>query len=208
MKMFLSSIFLFLMSFQSFSQKSLMKEFSAEGIAAISIRADEVFNIEITSSITDQIEILAQVEGEYFENVTLPVTQENDVLNITTSYSPYFEKDNDKLSAHKLIAIELKITIPENFSVSIISKIASVVGSGRYKNFSVGLDSGNCTLVHFLGNGNLQTKQGFIAVSAKIGVTADCISKHGEIKNQLPKSGKYLIKAESIEGDITLSRTE
>ncbi len=189
-------------------QKKLHKELSSKGISEIVITADEVFHIQILSEKTDKISIVATIEGEYYENVTIPISEKNEILSITTGYSPYFVKENDKLAAHKLIAIDLAIIVPENFTVSIQSKIASVLVRGNYKTFTVGLETGNCYFQHFLGNANLQTKHGFITVFARPDVTANCKSARGKIINALPKFGKYLIQAESIEGNITLLQTK
>ncbi len=197
---------LLLISFvsESFAQKVLQKEWDASGISKLVIESDEVFNIKITSEKTNTIKIDTHVEGENYEDVVLGVIEKEKSLILNTGYSPYFEAKNDKLAAHKVIAIEMEVTLPETMMVSIRSGIASVEGYGSFKSFEAGLESGNCILYNFRGNALLQTKQGAITVYAKENVKGKAISKRGIIHNTLPMKGKYTINAESIDGTIRL----
>ncbi len=193
-----------LFSTEATGQKVLQKEFNASGFETLAIKSDEVFTVNISTKQTDKITIQTHVEGEHYESVLVNTSEKNRKLLVTTSYSPFFKKENDKLAAHKVIAIDMDITIPEAMGVEIESKIASVTGKGTFKNVYVALENGTCSFKNFVGNATLYTKKGAIAVYAKPNVSGEAISKKGTISNQLPRKGKYKIKAESITGSITL----
>jgi len=190
------------------AQKILQKEFSASGFETLALHSDDVFTVNISTKKTDKITIQTHVEGEYYENVVVNTSEKNRILTVTTGYSPFFEKENDKLAAHKVIAIDMEITIPETMKVEIQSKIASVTGKGTFKNMFVALENGTCLLKKFKGNATLYTKKGAIVVHAKPNVTGEAVSKKGTILNELPKAGIYKIIAESITGSITLLQTK
>jgi len=190
------------------AQKVLFKEWEASGISTLKINTDDVYIINIHTVKTDKIKVETSVEGETYENVVLEVFREKEVLVLKTGFSPFFKPENDKLAANKALSIEMNITLPEEMSIDITSQLASVIASGNYKNFYSGLGNGTCLLKNFKGNAIVNTKQGFITVYAQNNVRGSAFSKHGEVINQLPSSGKYSIKAESISGKITLLQTK
>lgn len=198
--------FLVLASLSCLAQKSGKKIVAADGITKIEIISDEIFQINIISQRTNKITLTNLIQGEHYEEINVITVLDNGILKIGTAYSPFFKAENDKLSVHKLLSVEVNLFVPENLEVSISSKLASVTASGFYKSFTAGLESGNCKLANFVGNANLQTKIGFIQVIARNNVMARPKSEHGEIKNSLPEIGKYLVIAESISGDISLSQ--
>ncbi len=197
-----------IISLSAFSQKSIEKTISSEGIEKIEIVSDEIFKINIEAKEVSEINFNSTIQGEHFQDIVVSTSIENGTLKISTAYSPFYVADNDKLAAHKLISVEVNLTIPQNLQILVKSKIASVFASGNFKNIEVGLENGNCQLTDFLGNANLQTKNGFINVDAKPNVSGKATSKHGKIENNLPKIGKYLIVAESITGSISLQETK
>ena len=186
------------------SQKVLQKEFNASGFENLVLQADNVFTVTISAEKTDKISVKTHVEGEYYESVVVNTSEENKNLTLTTGYSPFFERENDKLGAHKVIAIDMLITVPETLQVEVRSKIASVLAEGTFDNIFVALENGTCHLINFTGNATLYTKEGSILVYANPSVTAQATSKKGKIINQLSESGTYKITAESITGSITL----
>jgi len=194
----------FFVTNQASAQKILQKQFNASAFETLVIESDDVFTIAISAQKTDNINVRTHIEGEHHESVVLNTSEAGKTLTLSTGYSPFFEKENDKLAAHKLIAIDMLITVPENLSVEIRSKIASVTGKGTYENFFVALENGTCLLKNFKGNATLYTKEGAITVYAKPTVTGQAVSKKGTVLNELPKTGKHKIIAESITGSITL----
>lgn len=196
----------------TYSQKIIERELNGSKIEKIIIASSEVYQINLSSEKTDIIKIHIKIEGETYENVVLSVLEVNGVLTLNTEYSPYFKVINDKLAAHKVLAIEMEIIHPENIDIEISSDIASVTAKGNYASFFALLGNGNCILNNFLGNAIIKTNLGSITVYAHPGTSGDlsgrAVSKKGKVINTFPEKGKYLIIAESVEGNISLLQTK
>lgn len=190
------------------AQKVLQKEFTAEGIETLVIQDDAVFKISVKTEKSNSIKVLVKIAGENSESVILEEKFQHGELDLSTGFTPFFEKINDKLAANKVLSIEMEIVVPPQISLRLKSKIASVIATGNYKNVEIGLDEGSCVLKDFSGNAILLTKLGNITVYAKDEVSGTGVSRHSEVKNTLPKKGKFHIEAESINGAISLLQME
>lgn len=186
------------------AQKIMEREFDATNYSVIEINSDDIFNITISAEKSDKIKIITHIEGEHYENVMLSILEEDGKLRIEPRFAPYFEAKNDKLAAHKVLAIEMEFRIPENFDIRINSSLSSVKARGKFLSFEALLGVGNCILEEFLGDAKIKTKQGFIKVFALERVSGKAFSKKGKVINELERNGKYSIEAESFEGDISL----
>ncbi len=193
-----------LIASDSFAQKIIEKEFEAATISAIEIASEAIFNIIISSEKVDKIKIRTSVEGENFENIVLGVKKDNGILTLNPEFSPYFEAKNDKLAAHKVLAIEMELIVPENLEISIKSSLASVNVTGKFLSIIAFLGVGNCVLNEFSGDAKIMTNQGFINVFAYKTVFGIAFSKKGSVINELKNKGKFTVEAESFEGDISL----
>ena len=190
------------------AQKVIEKEFSSEEIYKLSIVDDAIFKIEIQSSENSTIKISAHISGENSESIIIEEKIVDGILSLKTGFAPFFSLENDKLAAHKVMAIELKITVPSTISVEIKSKLASVFANGTYKNLAVSIENSNCDLQNFSGNAHLKTISGNITVIANNTVSGIAVSRNGIVKNELFKNGKFLVEAESINGSISLLQTK
>src|SRR5690606_3407455 len=95
-------------------------------IKTIVIEGNNMFKITVNTAEITEILIALKIEGEHSEQIILLTEQIEDSLKIASTYQPLFNKPDDKLSAHKKISIELTVSIPEGFDVTIKSDIASV----------------------------------------------------------------------------------
>jgi hypothetical protein len=190
------------------AQKILEKEFAAAGLHTLYIEDDAIFKIEIIASKRETIQIKAKISGEHSEAIIIEENFLNGTLSLKTGLMPYFIFENDKLAAHKLMAVEIKLFIPEHISVKIKSELASLEATGNIKNLAVSLQKGNCMLTNFFGNAHLKTEGGDITVLAKENVSGMVISKHGTVNNTLPHGGIFLIEAETVNGNIMLLQTK
>ncbi|PKA82808.1 hypothetical protein ATE92_0947 [Ulvibacter sp. MAR_2010_11] len=190
------------------AQKIIEKQWDASGISKLVIESDVVFEIEIVSEKIEAISVSTHIHGETSENVVLDVHESNGILTINTGFTPFFEAQNDKLAAHKVLAIEMYIKIPESMEVEIDAKIASVEGNGSFKSFVVGLENGSCRLYNFTGNARLLTKAGEITVYTTKNAKGQALTREGTIYNELPTTGKFTIYAESSTGAISLFQTK
>jgi len=196
-----------LLSQLSYAQKRMTKTLSADNIDVINFNFDKVYKIKLLTHNSSSIIIEAQVEGENQEHIVLTNKRFMSSLYITSTFQPTFEDANDKLSAHKIISIELNIKVPEQKSIYIKSDIANVTGEGAYKKLTLELKSGNCEVTKFSGNALINTIEGdieFHSNFAKINTS----SKHGNIKTEELTLGDNTIDLNSINGDITVTKSQ
>jgi hypothetical protein len=186
------------------AQKTMNKQWSSLGVSVLGIHTDEVYSIKLYSHGEPTIKVALYVEGETNESVVLEARSVQDTLILKTAYSPYFRAHNDKLAAHKVLAIEMTVFVPEELIVDLDAKLASVETYGRFKELLVQLDLGYGKFHDFTGNARIMSRLGFIDVRAGKGVSGEAISTLGEVVNELPAGGAYLVRAESRHGNVSL----
>ncbi len=190
------------------AQKIMKKEYTSTGITLVSIPDDAIYKITILPSLESKIEVDVYIYGDFAEAVVLEEHLLEGTLSLHTGFAPFFKTIDDKLAAHKVIAIELTLKVPQDLSLEVQSKLASVYVEGSYKNLAVSLADGGCYLRNFSGNAHLKTTTGTISVSAKDDVWGKAVSEYGVVENTLVKTKKFLVEAESIKGDISLLQTK
>lgn len=205
---FLIIVFIFFGNYFCVAQKIIQKEFPSEGIHTISIKDDAIFKIEVQSSEEKSIKMSLHISGEHSESIIVEEKITDGILSLKTGFTPFFILENDKLAAHKVMALEMQITLPKKMAVEIKSKLASLNATGTFKNLIISLENGSCVLTNFSGNAQLKTIAGNITVRAHKNVSGKAISRNGTIENMLLKQGKYVVDAESINGNISLLQTK
>ena len=193
---------------QAWSQKTMNKQWSSSGIEVLQLKSDEVYNIRLYSHEEPVIKTAIYAEGESNESVVLEARNIGDTLRLQTAYSPYFEAYNDKLAAHKVVAIEMTIFVPQDIQIDLEARLASVNTYGRFKELLVQLDQGNGTFENFEGNGRLYTRLGFIKLNAAEGVGGQAKSVFGKVVNELPEYGRFMVEAESRHGNVYLGPSQ
>ena len=200
-------IIILLFAFQTEAQTIIQKSFSAEKLSAIHINGNFMFHISIETTASNTIEMVSRVEGENSEHVVLVTEIKNNTLYVSSKFQPLFADANDKLSAHKVMSIELTLSIPENQTVYIVSDIASIEMKGKYNSATVELTNGDCILNPFQGQAVINTIQGAISVHANF-AKVDAFTKHGVLHSEALSSGNHLLSLHSINGDITITKSQ
>lgn len=187
------------------AQRDTREIINAEKIERIHIKSDEVYLINITTSENDQIVISTHSEGEYYNEIALETSVNNEELIINTSYPQELTSGYDKLSAHKVFSLEVELEIPEGMEVTVYSNIASLQATGKFKSIFAELKQGYCELLKFSGTAIINTFSGYILVETRSGLI-DAKSRNGkvEIPDFLP--GRNPIKLTSIDGDIKVRK--
>lgn len=185
----------------AYSQKDISGTYDAQNIEKLYIFTDEVFRINLETSKKDKIKLTSHSEGEYFDEISLNTELLQDRMILTTQFPEILQSGYDKLSAHKVFSMEITLEIPEDLEVFIKSNIASVSGSGNYKNLEVELKSGSCELKLFRGNALVNIYNGSIDVQTK---NAEIIanSRNGNVEVPLQITGKNKINLTTINGNI------
>ncbi len=183
------------------------KQLDVSDIERIDFNADAIFNIKIATVKTNTLIIRATVAGDAAENVVIDIKKTPTSLKITPGFTPFFTQKNDKLAAHKVMAIELEVLVPENRTLSISSKLASLQCSGNFKYLQAYLDQGTCTIKNFTGDGLIKTKNGNTTVSTSQNVGVLATSKNGLVKGKSYQKEYYKLEINSLWGDITILQT-
>jgi len=188
------------------AQKIIEKSWDASKFEAVEIISDDIFKIIITSKETATISLSTKIEGENYEQVLVDISEEKQprTLTLSTGFTPFFEGANDKLAAHKVISIEMELIVPQNYSVLVRSALASARLEGSFREVRLDLEFGNCVLTSFYGDADINTTHGSIIVYAREGVTAQANTMRGMVKNELNLKGALQIRAQSVNGDITI----
>ena len=173
------------------AQKVVKKSILNPDTSSIFIDADNCFKVEITTTLSKEIVVEALIDGEYKNDLLVKIEEDGPRIGISTGFQPNFIKPNDKLSAHKVISISLKVQLPENMNVSLFGSNTNVYAKGSYKDLKVTLADGTCNFRSINGIAHALTRSGDIYVYSK-GATIETQNSFGstEIGN-IPKGADY-----------------
>lgn len=202
------SILFMLVTMSLYAQKRLSQTYDATAIKELYIHSNEIFKIKITTGEVREITVATIIDGETFASTMLNTSTNDGVLKITTGKTPDYIPFNDKLAAHKVMAIELEIIIPIGLDVSIYSTLASVDTYGKLGQVRIDLGRG-----HFKGeefrfreSGKINTISGSIYISSNlVNVTAQ--SRNGKVDIPPTQAEGPLLAIKSIHGDVTVVKS-
>ncbi len=199
---------MFLITLKGFSQKKQVHIIEKQAITTtIQFELNTVFEITICTKKTNKIQIHAISEGEYANHFVVTEHSLGNTLLISGKIA--FTKPNhqDKLSAHKVHAISVHITVPEGLNITVKSNIGNLNISGKYTMFSADLMSGNCLLNEGAGQFYLQSVSGAITVSAP---NKSVIEKKTDnnIKQTIINTQKRQVFLKTITGKINILKTQ
>ena len=201
------TILLLLLANTLSAQKSTEKMWHADAINTVLINGDNVFNINVTNSPTNTIVLKVKIEGEHANQLIIVDSIVNQTLYISSSFQPLFVKDNDKLSAHKVMSVEYQLLVPKNIKLEIKSNIGAVHLVGAYSSIFVELNQGNCNLKQFLGDASINTVNGDINIETN-NAKVEAYTKTGNIVLTQFKYAKYNISCRTINGNIKVTKVE
>ncbi|QNK77088.1 hypothetical protein H7F37_13365 [Winogradskyella sp. PAMC22761] len=194
---------LFFSIFISSAQNTLEKQLSAAQIETITINADQIFNISVSTSKTNQISVISILDGEYQNDFQIVLEEENHTLYLSLEHLSLEEIPDDKRNAHKVIAATLHIKIPEQLILNISSDIGSVSLKGDYKALYIELLRGQCDIEGEVEKATVNTLDGNINVVTN-SATVEANSNHGDIFLDEFSNKNSIWELTSINGDITV----
>lgn len=179
----------------------------ANDIQWVQINAANCFEVNLNTFSGDEVNVSAEIEGEYSKDLDLEVKSSGAMVFIEANFVPSFENPNDKLSAHKVVSIRLNITVPLFKTVELYGTNTRVRATGNYKELQVTLSDGACELYNVKGNVNVKTQSGTIIVKAKA-AAIKTESRYGRVAfNSIPVGiSKYNL--ETVTGNIEFTKTE
>ncbi len=185
------------------AQKRIENTFDAKGIKTLHIHSDAIFKIAITTEALDKITIKTIIEGETYESSVVKTVIVGERLEISTGRLPDFIPFNDKLSAHKVLSIELVISIPKDIDIDIRSVLAEVSLQGDCGSIAINLGRGG-----FIGNAlrfresAINTISGNITLALYEEARITYRSRNGMVAVPTNFNNGPLCQIQSIHGDI------
>ena len=189
----------------SYGQRVIHKSLVNEDARFFYLDAGQAYRIELETNNDDQIDVQAVVEGEYAESTLIDLRKEGSNVYISHTFSPEFQKLNDKLSAHKVVSVSLKISLPEEISLSVMGSSSHISVRGKYRNLSLELEEGRCDLEELEGIVSVTTASAEIIVMAKEGVVL-AESDNGSLNIEKLPLGEAEYNLRSNSGNITVQR--
>lgn len=198
---------LFFSSLSVLAQKEVSRVLDAGNLNRIVLSSDEVFRISVTTAPVHSISIKSHTDGEYYNDISLDSQIKGHTLYLKSRFPEALQNGFDKLSAHKVFAMEVKLEIPEDMSMEIKSNVASVFLEGEYENVLVQLTSGSFYAEEFSGNAVVNTFDGNIILATR-NALIDAETRHGSLTLPHSTGGFHKIKLTSINGNIEVSETK
>ena len=201
--------FLFLLVFNQFlaGQKVIRKTIINPENQSIQLDAKNCYQVILETSKNKELLVEAAIEGEYKKDLVVKIEEDGSNVLVSADFLPNFIAPNDKLSAHKVISIALKITIPEYCIVNVFGTNSKVEATGTYRNLKVSLDTGDCVLQNVIEQAEVKTQKGTITIKTKEG-EIDAKSIYGTVKLSNIPEGNSRYKLSSVEGNIYVKKTE
>ncbi len=189
------------------AQKKVKKSIINPEITAITLDVTNSFELSVDTAPGDEVMVEAAIDGEYSNDLLVNIKESGNTLFINTEFQPHFKKPNDKLSAHKVISIALKVLLPERKRVTVFGTGCNVWATGRYDILKISLNDGRCHLESIAGTAKVATQSGTISVLAASG-EIKAASKYGRVgRNQIPY-GDTFYDVSSVSGDILFDKIE
>lgn len=189
------------------AQKVVKKALVGSDTAYIQIDSQNCYQLELTTAQTNEIVVEASIEGEYAKDLLVTLEKSGTTMLINSGFHPNFLNPNDKLSAHKVISIALKIIVPAYKNVSIFGTNGNVDVEGKFENLKIRLSDGRCTLKNVEAMVNVETQKGDIFLSTDRG-TILARSNYGKVRKARIPSGPNQYILNTVEGTIQLKKTK
>ncbi|WP_375325727.1 hypothetical protein [Flagellimonas sp. GZD32] len=173
----------------------------------IQIDAEYCYRIDLKTSKSEEIQVVASMEGEYADDLLISIEESGATAMVSADFQPLFVNPNDKLSAHKVVSIALEIQVPEYKSVQIFGTNSNVYAQGAYQKLSITLADGMCALENVTESVEVTTQKGDITLLAPSG-TIDAESNYGQVESNVIPYGNNQFILRTVQGDIYLKKTK
>lgn len=188
------------------AQKVIKKSIVNTNVSSFQIDTANCFELELIASATDELLVEAAIDGEYSEDLIVKINQAGSTYLISAGFRPNFIIPNDKLGAHKVVSIALRISLPAFTKVDVTGTNCDVRARGMYSFLKVVSDDGQCTLNQVGQNTIVKTQSGHINLLGE-GGNVIAASKYGKVINEYFPEGENDFSLHSITGNIRVINT-
>lgn len=188
-------------------QKKSVRTFDADNLTKLDIDAERIYEVELESSSSGQVVLEVYIEGEYQSELTVSAREEGSTLFLKGVFMPSFKNPNDKLSAHKVLSVRVKVYVPRHLNTELYGTSTRVVASGYYEDLEIRTQKGPVVLRSLSGLVSVQTNSGVIKVF-ETGGALQASSSYGTVNKGDVPEGNSSILLESVNGDIYINKPE
>lgn len=188
----------------AFSQKRVTKTLLNPGISAINIDCTWCYRVVLETADTREITVEARMDGEYGKELLVSFREAGNTLYLESRFSPEFRFPNDKLGAHKVVSVVMKVTLPEDQQILLTARTCEVSTSGRYRDLRIVFNDGVCDLSHTAEHTEVRTGAAPIFAHLDSGVV-EAESRYGEVSLERIPKGDHHLKLYSTRGDISVN---
>lgn len=189
------------------AQKVVKKTLINDAVTAINIDVNNCYKLVLETSESHEMSVEAVIDGEYKKDLLLSVKEEGSSIMISSGFQPNFHNPNDKLSAHKVVSISLKVMLPRHKYVTVFGTSCNITAEGDYKGLDVSLSDGSCELFNVSKRVKVHTQSGGIFVHA-LNADINAVSKYGKITKEYLPEGDAKYTLTSVTGNIRINKTE
>lgn len=161
--------------------------------------------LKLTTHSSDEVALSTQSEGEYQLQYVVVTQHEDRWLTVYPQRVPAFNTLNDKLSAHKVIAMTLEMQIPEAIVVEIEATRGAIDISGRYRELKVQLDEGSLKMTHRAEQSVIKTKGASVFLNVESGMI-ESNTETGRVIGSILPNQNYRYQISSQNGPIYLNQ--
>ena len=187
------------------AQSKWEKKIDAPEVHSLSIELGFIQNLMVSTGNSDQYVIKTTSEGEYRDQVMLVSKEVDHWLEIYPQWAPSFIAPNDKLSAHKVRALTLELTVPRGKTLEIRGEQAVVSVLGEYKEVILRLGSGRVNLEYSSEESDIRTDSADVFLTVPHG-EIQASSSEGKVIGSIPLNTRFHYKLSSEKGSIYLNK--
>lgn len=169
----------------SFAQVKQQKTWNIEGLKIIIVNCFWANKIVVSTHSSPTIIAKYKQEGEYQNRYLLKAKRKDNAFYIQENQRLFFDNPNDKLSVHKVIANQLRLTIPENLNLKLTAKEAQLNFNGDFEMLDIKFNHGKAFFNISKPKGTIMTLDGnlyfYNIESNKIPKKLKIINKRGNI---------------------------
>lgn len=187
------------------AQSKWEKKIDAPEVHSLSIELGFIQSLMVSTGNSDQYVIKTTSEGEYRDQVMLVSKEVDHWLEIYPQWTPSFIAPNDKLSAHKVRALNLELIVPKGKTLEIRGEQAVVSVSGEYKEVVLRLGSGRVNLEYFSEESDIRTDSADVFLTVPYG-DIQASSTEGKVIGSIPLNTRFQYKLASEKGSIYLNK--
>ncbi len=188
-----------------FAQSKWQKIIDAPEVHSLSIELGFIQNLLVSTGSSDHYVIKTTSEGEYRDQVMLVSKKVDQWLEIYPQWAPSFIAPNDKLSAHKVRALNLELIVPKGKTLEIRGERAVVSVLGEYKEVILRLGSGRVNLEYASEESDIRTDSADVFLTVPYG-DIHASSIEGKVIGSIPLNTRFHYRLASEKGSIYLNK--